>query len=76
MGLFNVIKLANDYNQAKKLLKSKKADVEKIAKIIGSLQEYIAVLKTFVLELEENIYQAKEVMGKLADRLQEKKGDK
>jgi hypothetical protein len=76
MGLFNVIKLANDYNQAKKLLKSKKADVEKIAKIIGSLQEYIAVLKTFVLELEEKIYQAKEVMGKLADRLQKKKGDK
>lgn len=76
MGLLNVIKLANDYNQAKKLLKSKKADVEKIAKIIGSLQEYIAILKTFVLELEEKIYQAKEVMGKLADRLQEKKGDK
>lgn len=76
MGLFNVIKLANDYNKAKKLLESKKADVEKIAKIIGSLQEYIAVLKTFVLELEEKIYQAKEVMGKLADRLQEKKGDK
>ena len=76
MGLLNVIKLANDYNQAKKLLKSKKADVEKIAKIIGSLQEYIAILKTFVLELEERIYQAKEVMGKLADRLQEKKGDK
>ena len=76
MGLLNVIKLANDYNKAKKLLKSKKADVEKIAKIIGSLQEYIAVLKTFVLELEEKIYQAKEIMGKLADRLQEKKGDK
>jgi hypothetical protein len=76
MGLFNVIKLANDYNKAKKLLESKKADVEKIAKIIGSVQEYITVLKTFVLELEEKIYQAKEVMGKLADRLQEKKGDK
>ena len=76
MGLLNVIKLANDYNKAKKLLESKKADVEKIAKIIGSLQEYIAILKTFVLELEEKIYQAKEVMGKLADRLQEKKGDK
>ena len=76
MGLFNVIKLANDYNKAKKLLESKKADVEKIAKIIGSPQEYIAILKTFVLELEEKIYQAKEVMGKLADRLQEKKGDK
>ena len=76
MGLLNVIKLANDYNNAKKLLKSKKADVEKIAKIIGSVQEYITILKTFVLELEERIYQAKELMGKLADRLQEKKGDK
>lgn len=75
MGLFNVIKLANDYNKAKKLLESKKADVEKIAKIIGSLQEYIAFLKTFVLELEERIYQAKELMGKLAVKLQ-KKGDK
>lgn len=76
MGLLNVIKLANDYNNAKKLLESKKADVERIAKVIGSLQEYIACLKTFVLELEEKIYQAKELMGKLADRLQEKKGDK
>ena len=76
MGLLNVIKLANDYNKAKKLLESKKADVERIAKVIGSLQEYIAFLKTFVIELEEKIYQAKELMGKLADRLQEKKGDK
>lgn len=76
MGLLNVIKLANDYNQAKKLLKSKKADVEKIAKVIESIQEYINFLKDFVVELEERIYQAKELMGKLADRLQEKKGDK
>ena len=76
MGLLNVIKLANDYNTAKKLLKSKKADIEKIAKVIESIQEYIAILKTFVLELEERIYQAKEVMGKLADKLQQKKGDK
>lgn len=75
MGLLNVIKLANDYNKAKKLLESKKADVEKIAKIIGSLQEYITMLKNFVVELEEKIYQAKELMGKLAIRLQ-KKGDK
>ena len=76
MGLLNVIKLANDYNNAKKLLKSKKADVEKIAKVIESLQKYISFLKNFVLELEERIEQAKELMGKLADRLQEKKGDK
>jgi hypothetical protein len=76
MGILNVIKLANDYNKAKKLLESKKADVEKIAKIIDSVQDYIGLLKNFVLELEEKIYQAKEVMGKLADRLQEKKGDK
>lgn len=76
MGLLNVIKLANDYNTAKKLLKSKKADIEKIAKVIESIQEYIAILKTFVLELEERIYQAKELIGKLADKLQQKKGDK
>ena len=75
MGLLNVIKLANDYNKAKKLVQSKKADIEKIAKIIESLQEYINFLKGFVLELEERIYQAKELMGKLTDKLQ-KKGDK
>lgn len=74
MGLFNIIKLANDYNKAKKLLESKKADVEKIARIIGSLQEYINWLKEFIVELEEKIYQAKELMGKLAVKLQ-KKGD-
>lgn len=76
MGILNVIKLANDYNKAKKLLESKKADIEKIAKVIDSVQDYIGLLKNFVLELEERIYQAKEVLGKLADRLQEKKGDK
>ena len=53
MGLLNVIKLANDYNKAKKLVQSKKADVEKIAKIIESVQDYIGLLKNFVLELEE-----------------------
>ena len=76
MGLLNVIKLANDYNKAKKLVQSKKADIEKIAKIIEPVQDYIGLLRNFVLELEERIYQAKELMGKLADRLQEKKGDK
>lgn len=75
MGLLNVIKLANDYNKAKKLLESKKADVAKIAKIIGSLQEYVKWLKGFIVELEERIHQAEKLMGKLADRLQEKKGD-
>ena len=72
MGLLNVIKLANDYNKAKKLVESKKADVEKITKIIESLQEYINWLKGFIVELEEIIYQAKELMGKLAVKLQKK----
>lgn len=74
MGLFNIIKLANDYNKAKKLLQSKKVEAQKIRDAIESIQEFINWLKDFVLELEEKIYQAKEVMGKLADRLQEKKG--
>lgn len=73
MGLLNVIKLANDYNTAKKLLKSKKADVEKIVKVIKSLQKYTEFLKDFILELEEKVYRAEQLMGKLADRLQEKK---
>ena len=76
MGLLNVIKLANDYNKAKKLLQSKKVEAQKIRDAIESIQEFINFLKDFVVELEERIYQAKELMGKLADRLQEKKGDK
>lgn len=76
MGLFNIIKLANDYNKAKKLLQSKKVEAQKIRDAIESIQEFINWLKDFVVELEERIYRAKELMGKLADRLQEKKGDK
>ena len=76
MGLFNIIKLANDYNKAKKLLQSKKVEAQKIRDAIESIQEFINWLKDFAVELEERIYRAKELMGKLADRLQEKKGDK
>lgn len=75
MGLLNVIKLANDYNKAKKLLQSKKVEAQKIRDAIESIQGFINLLKDFVVELEERIYQAKELMGKLADKLQ-KKGDK
>ena len=44
--------------------------------IIMIHSKFVNFLKDFVVELEERIYQAKELMGRLADRLQEKKGDK
>ena len=76
MGLLNVIKLANDYNKAKKLLKEKKVDAIKIRDYMDSIQDYINFLRDFIVELEERVYRAKELLAHLADKLHAAKGDK
>ena len=75
MGIFNIFQLAKDYSKAKKLLKEKNIDAKKIREAIDSLQELIAYIKKFIVDLEEWIYRIKNLMGDLAVKLQ-KKGDK
>ena len=77
MGLLNVIKFANDYNKAKKLLKQKKVDVIKIRDCMDSIQEYINFLRDFMVRIEEDIYKAKELLAHLADKIHaaKKKGE-
>lgn len=75
MGIFNIFQLAKDYSKAKKLLKEKNIDAKKVREAIDSLQELIAYIKKFIVDLEEWIYRIKNLMGDLAVKLQ-KKGDK
>ena len=75
MGIFNIFQLAKDYSKAKKLLKEKNIDAKKMREAIDSLQELIAYIKNFIVDLEEWIYRIKNLMGDLAVKLQ-KKGDK
>ena len=41
MGLFNVIKLANDYNKAKKYLKTRKKDLEMVKDLIEKVKIFL-----------------------------------
>lgn len=76
MGVFNVIKLANDYVQAKRYLKKNKVDVTKIRDFIGRLQDYIEELRNFKAQVEIHINKAKEVIRALSDRLKARKAGK
>lgn len=71
MGLLNVIKLANDYSKAKRLLKSNKTKVEEIQKSIDSLHNFIEWLKDFKAELDEWIEKSKQLMKSLSDKLKQ-----
>lgn len=73
MGVFNVIKLANDYVQAKRYLKKNKVDAIKIRNFIDKLQDYIEELRNFKAQVEVHINKAKEVIRALSDRLKVRK---
>lgn len=73
MGVFNVIKLANDYVQAKRYLKKNKVDATKIRDFIDKLQDYIEELRSFKAQVEVHINKAKEVIRALSDRLKVRK---
>lgn len=74
MGIFNVIKLANDYNKAKKVLKDNKANINKIKDAIERVQKFIKELDSMRAELTNFICKVKDVARKLNVKL--KKGDK
>lgn len=73
MGILNVIKLANDYNKAKKYLKQSKVDAKKIKEITEKLQDYVAELNKTRDEITVHILKVKEVMRNLSDRLRPRK---
>ena len=73
MGVFNVIKLANDYVQAKKYLKKNKVDAKKIKEYMDKLHNFIEVLNNYKDWITSHILKTKEVMSMLSKRLKERK---
>ena len=73
MGLFNLIKLANDCNKAKKLVEKYNVDKKKIGEYIIKVQEYVHALENFKQQIADCILRAKCTMIELSDKLQERK---
>lgn len=69
MGLFNVFKLASDYNKAQKYLKEKDISVDKVRKVITSMVKGIDYLKNLRTQLNELITKYNGVVNKLISKL-------
>ena len=69
MGLLNVIKLANDYRKAEKLLKEKNISVDKVRKVITSMVKGIDYLKGLRSQLNEAITKYNSMVNKLIAKL-------
>ena len=69
MGLLNVIKLANDYRKADKLLKEKNISVDKVRKVITSMVKGIDYLKGLRSQLNEAITKYNSIVNKLIAKL-------
>ena len=69
MGLLNVIKLANDYQNAKKLLKKNSAKVKDIENAILKVQEFIIELKDFGDKIKSLTNRAKDLISELSERI-------
>ena len=55
MGLINMIKLANDYNKAKKLLREKKPNIDNMVGVYKSLKANLDKFKEFYNEIDDGI---------------------
>ena len=73
MGLFNVIKLANDYVKAKKLLKKANVDKIKVKEYIDKLHDYVQALNQTKDDINLHILKVKEIMRALSERLKNRK---
>ena len=73
MGLFNVIKLANDYVKAKRLLKKSGVDKVKIKEYIDRLHDYVQELNSTKDTINIHILKVKELMRGLSDKLKSRK---
>ena len=67
MGVFNVIKLANDYAKAKKILASKNIDIKKAKELVEKIKEFIDVLYKYKDELNLYIKEVKDILKKLKE---------
>ena len=76
MGLFNVIRLANDYVKAKRALKKVNVDKIKIKEYIDKLHDYVQELNQTKDDITIHILKVKEVMRGLSDRLKSRKEGK
>lgn len=65
MGLLNVIRLANDYNKAKKYLKKSNLDKDKLSKLLERVMKYKQVLQELSDSLGFMIKETKELIVKL-----------
>lgn len=75
MGLLNVIKLANDYNKAKKLLKDGKLKnkADEVRKVVQKLRDFVAELNKYRDKLTIFILKVKETITSLNDRIKTRK---
>ena len=75
MGILNVIKLANDYNKAKKLLKDDKikSKADEVRKVVQKLRDFVAELNKYRDKLTVFILKVKETMSSLNDRIKTRK---
>ena len=69
MGILNVIRLANDYNKAKKLLEKKEIKVDEIRKVITSITKGVEYLKNTRTKLSELISKYNTIITKLVAKL-------
>ena len=67
VGLFDVFGLARDYAKAKKLLASKKIDVEKAKKLIEKIKKFVDYLYELKDKLQDLISEVKEILKKLKE---------
>lgn len=69
MGILNVIKLANDYNKAKKLLEKNEVKVDEIRKVVTSITKGVEYLKNLRTQLSELISKYNSVASRLLTKL-------
>jgi predicted transcriptional regulator len=69
MGLLNVIKLANDYNTAKKILKGKNINKVELRKILASIREIQDRLDAIKDIVEERISKTKNMIKELLKKV-------
>ena len=70
MGLFDVFGLARDYAKAKKMIVSKKIDINKVKNLIERMKKLIDLLYSYKDEVQEFINEVKAIIKEL-----KKKGD-
>ena len=79
MGLFNVLKLANDYNKAKKFIETKiadkKVDLEKAKGYLEKLKKFSDILKDIKKEVNKLIALVQDYRYRIEEIIKAKEED-